>query len=147
MVFLLDGVLAVEVWQQTLEPLSLPPLFWQVSLASLLCLLRVLPVLLSLSFMKIWNRTGATVNSLFGADPREDRADSWDISVCSCWMCGTKQRKLLTISRLEFAGSPSRLSLPKFALRSRILDCDMFQSCFIPWLPTGTHLVWYNKGL
>lgn len=41
-------------------------------------------MLLSLSFMEILNRTGATVNSLFGAGPREDGADSWDISVCSC---------------------------------------------------------------
>lgn len=49
--------------------------------------LTELSVLLSLSFMKILNGTGATVNSLFGAGPREDGADCWDISFCSCG-CG-----------------------------------------------------------
>ena len=41
-------------------------------------------MLLSLSFMKMLNGTGATDNSLLGAAPREDGGDSWDISVCSC---------------------------------------------------------------
>lgn len=34
-------------------------------------------VLLSLSFLKVLGGTGAPVDSLFGAGPRKDGADSW----------------------------------------------------------------------
>lgn len=92
--------------------------------------------------MKILNRTGATVSSLFGAAPREDGADPWDISVCSCGSVGLNKRKLFTISRLGVLHTSHSQTLPR-GPNSQTVAC--FSLAPFPAFPLGIHVVWCNK--